>query len=386
MFGLSYPSKLRKAEIVENFNHFLTTRTESWLKMLHVSELMTLKILSSNKNEPFPEPKFKMERGIFVKDYDFENEYDYICLPDEIYANVQKLIDSELKDRIKSSPVNNAEKIMTGVLNLHGQLFNIDFIQLAAKVLEEEALIANDGKDTEFSLFKDLEVITTRFKPLADPEGYFTSPYMDFVVTEANDFSIEIDERRNIPSFDAEQIIRAADMPFPQIITKGYDEVRKIIEKQYSKADPALVDCFMTNIWLHKQIGAPTVVSDIMDELNLKFRSEAEVSKFFNKLAVYLNNLPMWKFEGLSSVQISVSGTPSIPSLDNISLGPNLRAQGFTSAKDFFEKQEIDPLEIFQSRFDNAAPSAPFGRKVGRNEPCPCGSGRKYKHCCGKGL
>jgi preprotein translocase subunit SecA len=24
------------------------------------------------------------------------------------------------------------------------------------------------------------------------------------------------------------------------------------------------------------------------------------------------------------------------------------------------------------------------GRKVGRNEPCPCGSGKKYKHCCGQ--
>jgi uncharacterized protein len=22
------------------------------------------------------------------------------------------------------------------------------------------------------------------------------------------------------------------------------------------------------------------------------------------------------------------------------------------------------------------------GPKVGRSEPCPCGSGRKYKHCC----
>jgi len=22
--------------------------------------------------------------------------------------------------------------------------------------------------------------------------------------------------------------------------------------------------------------------------------------------------------------------------------------------------------------------------KVGRNDPCPCGSGRKYKHCHGK--
>ena len=23
-------------------------------------------------------------------------------------------------------------------------------------------------------------------------------------------------------------------------------------------------------------------------------------------------------------------------------------------------------------------------QKVGRNEPCPCGSGKKYKQCCGK--
>ncbi len=23
-------------------------------------------------------------------------------------------------------------------------------------------------------------------------------------------------------------------------------------------------------------------------------------------------------------------------------------------------------------------------RKIGRNEPCPCGSGKKYKNCCGK--
>ncbi len=34
-----------------------------------------------------------------------------------------------------------------------------------------------------------------------------------------------------------------------------------------------------------------------------------------------------------------------------------------------------------------AAPQAPFvrdGRKVGRNEPCPCGSGKKFKQCHGK--
>ena len=31
-------------------------------------------------------------------------------------------------------------------------------------------------------------------------------------------------------------------------------------------------------------------------------------------------------------------------------------------------------------------PPKPFIRepKIGRNDPCPCGSGKKYKKCCGK--
>ena len=33
-----------------------------------------------------------------------------------------------------------------------------------------------------------------------------------------------------------------------------------------------------------------------------------------------------------------------------------------------------------QYNIDNTATS----NKVGRNEPCPCGSGKKYKKCCGK--
>ena len=30
-----------------------------------------------------------------------------------------------------------------------------------------------------------------------------------------------------------------------------------------------------------------------------------------------------------------------------------------------------------------AAPQASAQQKVGRNDPCPCGSGKKYKHCHG---
>ena len=31
-----------------------------------------------------------------------------------------------------------------------------------------------------------------------------------------------------------------------------------------------------------------------------------------------------------------------------------------------------------------ASEQAPSGPKVGRNDPCPCGSGKKYKHCHGQ--
>jgi preprotein translocase subunit SecA len=39
------------------------------------------------------------------------------------------------------------------------------------------------------------------------------------------------------------------------------------------------------------------------------------------------------------------------------------------------------------SRYAQAPAPQPFvreSRKVGRNEPCPCGSGKKFKHCHGR--
>lgn len=38
--------------------------------------------------------------------------------------------------------------------------------------------------------------------------------------------------------------------------------------------------------------------------------------------------------------------------------------------------------EIYKER--KLANTIVKGKKVGRNEPCPCESGKKYKHCCGR--
>ena len=40
--------------------------------------------------------------------------------------------------------------------------------------------------------------------------------------------------------------------------------------------------------------------------------------------------------------------------------------------------------EVVDEPVANHEPVVREGCKIGRNEPCPCGSGKKYKQCCGK--
>ena len=49
------------------------------------------------------------------------------------------------------------------------------------------------------------------------------------------------------------------------------------------------------------------------------------------------------------------------------------------------ERKEVSKNKITNDNDDTKAISKPKkAKKVGRNDPCPCGSGKKYKQCCGK--
>ncbi len=52
-----------------------------------------------------------------------------------------------------------------------------------------------------------------------------------------------------------------------------------------------------------------------------------------------------------------------------------LRREGAES--DLEEEDEFDDDDYYPETFVRSEP------KIGRNEPCPCGSGKKYKRCCG---
>ena len=47
-------------------------------------------------------------------------------------------------------------------------------------------------------------------------------------------------------------------------------------------------------------------------------------------------------------------------------------------------EQEVEPRAAPNQAAASSIPVTRTGKKVGRNHPCPCGSGKKYKQCCGK--
>ncbi|MFH1905546.1 MAG: preprotein translocase subunit SecA [bacterium] len=55
-------------------------------------------------------------------------------------------------------------------------------------------------------------------------------------------------------------------------------------------------------------------------------------------------------------------------------------------AKDMRHLTPPQQQEMHTNQPEGEAPREPYkreGKKIGRNEPCPCGSGKKYKKCCG---
>ena len=48
--------------------------------------------------------------------------------------------------------------------------------------------------------------------------------------------------------------------------------------------------------------------------------------------------------------------------------------------KEIFPEEKLHELYLEQKKSNTIVK----GPKIGRNDPCPCGSGKKYKKCCGK--
>ena len=112
--------------------------------------------------------------------------------------------------------------------------------------------------------------------------------------------------------------------------TSFNSELSSYIDNLSSKYAKELSMSLITTI--HMNLFANDFVKSMFKEYNIKY-TDKDYKNIIEIINNYKNTLPIWVYNGYS-------------------------------------KKEVN--------------SMPKEKKVGRNDPCPCGSGKKYKKCCGK--
>ncbi len=113
------------------------------------------------------------------------------------------------------------------------------------------------------------------------------------------------------------------------------------------------------------------------------FRSVAPVlASFFNFLSdegiVKDGRMIAGKLLGIEKKLIRNSNNPA-----NWSIGKTLLNEAVKAGVDIMERKAMDEfIKSYNDSLNLKNAENKFKEKTGRNDPCPCGSGKKYKKCC----
>lgn len=159
----------------------------------------------------------------------------------------------------------------------------------------------------------------------------------DLLVDEPKKMLKLIELRKDVPekSFSKDTIVHLGKTG-ELAKTKEFEQFEAYVLKNFRVPKPEVEDLLAeTIVDIRNEYPFQKVMEHIVRAF--QFSSKNEAIEFSNQLSKVMNTTPRWALKGHA---------PS----------------------------ELTPVE----------PTATTEKVVGRNEPCPCGSGKKYKKCCGK--
>jgi len=265
----------------------------------------------------------------------------------------------------------------------------------------DEVINADDVRDRLMDIME--EVVIQQVEALSnggDPSDWVVRPLADWVNLN---FPLGIPEEEIIKAAKSGQEspvpgsafdgLSAAQFAVCQFICKA---VRDAYELKMSFEDPAALKSIerytiltaVDKLWQEHLYG----MDSLRDSIGLRaygqrdplVEYQTEASKVFEELMINIKTEICHNiFRSASSMLAFEKFLRNMPQKtihqEESSFGGG-QAQPPASAK--------NPSDMVTEATDAAAKAKAkpvrTGPKVGRNDPCPCGSGKKYKHCCGK--
>ena len=342
ILDINLSSKLRKAERVKSLAQIIRKFPQEVAKHLPTFNLQFFLDIINGK--------------LSKAQYDFFNQHISICGLGLIYALKSKgynpafqedlagvykpVIEAELEHRRKSG-IDVLEKYVIGFTNIFGSMTLLGYA-LALEKLKSHINIP-DG-DMQF-WSEGLKILSSCSVPDED-QLFLISPYVLFM----DDF----DPSDYTPKeFDSDFILGMGEMPFMKFNLPSAKRLESYMESKGIPHDE--IQLAMTEMWVHHLSQSPNKeFLDIIGRYSPDVRTAAEL---YTAAADFVNDLPMWQYRGLSSNEVK-------------------------EIEDR-KKRERD-IRCGRNIIGHTPMSIAIGKKPGRNDPCPCGSGKKYKHCCGR--
>ncbi|OAA91096.1 SEC-C metal-binding domain-containing protein [Clostridium ljungdahlii] len=246
---------------------------------------------------------------------------DVIIVPEELQKVILRRDNKELIKQLEKNE--EIIKLFWGMCNYYGVVELETFKELVKRYIDFDIAYMN------------LEVI---LENAAEYYGEFEfNGYLgnDVLVDDAFDIICHQREKRdlNFYPFKKEELLEAAKIDF-QDKTKAYNKLYKFFTENFDIDSEDAEDLILA---LEAEFKNNVKISDVMEAFitNFDVSSIEEVNLIGNEVIKFFNNTRMWILKG-------------------------------------YTPEELSSTTVIKKE------------KVGRNDPCPCGSGKKYKNCCGK--
>ena len=267
--------------------------------------------------------------------------------------------DQAISNKMISKNIEGAQKKVEG-FNFDRRKGLLDFDNVISKQREiiynrrNEILDQDSIRDRVLETFKDF--VSNQVNSHIEPEGYLTDNDIDNIMEQ---FNAHLLKRKKLTKKDFEG--KSTD----EVINHIYDIVVTDYNKKLEDVPEEIQNDF------EKSISLRIIDKYWMDQLDAMEELKEGVG-----LRGYAQNNPLQVY-ALEGFQM----------FDNMMASINAEISTFllnAEVRQNLEREEVKNIQTNDGDKSSKKQPKKSEKKVGRNDPCPCGSGKKYKQCCGK--
>ena len=186
-------------------------------------------------------------------------------------------------------------------------------------------------------------------------QGYLTDNDLEDIANFANENLLRNDISKNdITNMESNDVI---DFLAKKVIDEYEEKIKKIPEEVTNEFEKVITLQVLDNYWMEHI----NTMAHLREGIHLRGYAQEDPLRAYT----------MEGFELFDSMMQKIDKDVSI-----FLLKAEIRQN--------IERKEVAKKKITNESKETAKKTPKRVNKIGRNDPCPCGSGKKYKNCCGK--